>query len=169
MELCLIWAQDRTGAIGKDNSLPWSLPEDLEFFKRTTTGCPLIMGRRTYESLPPKGLPGRQGIVLSRKRPPAPSWAVFTGSFHGALLLAGVAKPARTFVIGGSALFKEALPVADTVFITRIDTEVLNADTFAPHLPDEFMLLSESARLTSRTGLSYQVETWIRRPSLGAK
>ena len=67
MDLCLIWAQDRAGATGRDNKIPWHVPEDMRHFRELTLGCPVIMGRRTWEAIGSKALPGRQNIVLLRE------------------------------------------------------------------------------------------------------
>ena len=127
----LIVARARNGTIGKDNGMPWHLPADLAHFKRTTLGCPVIMGRRTWDSIG-RALPGRRNIVVSR-----------TPGFHapGAEVVASLADAWRAvagaeeaFVIGGAQLYEEALAVADRIYLTDIAGDVAG-DTFFPPLP----------------------------------
>src|SRR5579859_3552843 len=105
MTLSVIVAVAENGVIGKDNRLPWHIPEDLRFFKRTTMGRPVIMGRKTHLSIG-KPLPGRRNIVLSRSGP--------ISSLDAALADAGAGE---CFVIGGASLFAEALPRADRLYL----------------------------------------------------
>ena len=127
----LIVARARNGTIGKDNGMPWHLPADLAHFKRTTLGRPVIMGRRTWESIG-RALPGRRNIVVSR-----------TPGFHapGAEVVASlsdawraVAGAEEAFVIGGAQLYEEALATADRIYLTDIAGDV-PGDTFFPPLP----------------------------------
>lgn len=129
----LIVAVARNGAIGKDNAMPWHLPADLAHFKRTTLGRPVIMGRRTWESLG-RALPGRRNLVVSR----TPAYQA-----PGAEVVASLAEAWRAvegadeaFVIGGARLYAEALPEADRIYLTEIAAEV-EADTFFPALATE--------------------------------
>lgn len=126
--LCLIVARARNGVIGKDNDLPWRLSDDLKHFKATTQGCPIIMGRKTWESLPRRPLPGRDNIVLSRDgQYSAPSARVFTSisaAIETARALARVAGKSEVFVTGGSAVYAAALPFADRLYITEVETEM---------------------------------------------
>jgi dihydrofolate reductase len=129
-ELVLIAAVARNGVIGDGEKMPWHLPEDLAHFRRATQGCPVIMGRRTWDSLPPKfrPLPGRRNIVVTRN----PAWqaegAEAVASPEAAL--ARVTGVARVFVIGGVALFEGALPLADTLMLTEIDRDFEGATRF---------------------------------------
>ena len=131
MKLHLIFARSRNGVIGKDGGLPWHLPEDLAHFKRTTLGCPVVMGRKTWDSLPVKfrPLPGRANVVVTRQ----PDWqdtgALRADSLELAMALCGDAP--NVWVIGGAQLYALALPLAHTAVITEIDT-VLEGDAFAP-------------------------------------
>jgi dihydrofolate reductase len=126
--IALIAAVASNGGIGKNNALLWRLPEDLQFFKRTTMGCPVIMGRKTYESIG-RPLPGRRNIVVTRN----PKWAapgVDTAlSLQAALALAADAD--KAFVIGGEQLYALALPFAQEVVLTEVDRE-FEADAFFP-------------------------------------
>lgn len=147
IKLCLIVARARNGVIGKDNDLPWRLSDDLKHFKATTKGCPVIMGRKTWESLPRRPLPGRDNIVLSRDgQYAAPGARVFTSidaSIEAGRGLAAVASKNEIFVTGGSAIYAAALPYADRLYITEVDTEIDGDATF----PDfDEALFSETER-----------------------
>lgn len=124
----LIWAQAANGVIGRDGALPWHLPEDLAHFRQLTTGATVVMGRRTWESLPPKfrPLPGRRNVVLTRD----PAW-----SADGAEVVHDLdaALTGDVWVIGGAAVYRDALPVADRLAITDVDGEY-GGDVFAPDL-----------------------------------
>ena len=131
MKLHLIFARSRNGVIGKDNTLPWHLPEDLAHFKRTTLGCPVIMGRKTWDSLPPKfrPLPGRANVVVTRQADWQSPGALRADSLEQAMALCGDADNA--WVIGGAQLYALALPLAHTAVVTEIDMDV-EGDAFAP-------------------------------------
>lgn len=133
MKITLIWAQARNRAIGRNGTLPWHLPEDFAHFKAVTRGKAVLMGRGTWESLPRKPLPGRRSLVLSRT----------SGELAGAIVFSSVeavlSDCARTgvdelVVIGGAALYELFLYMADAVWVTDIDVDVRDADTFAPSL-----------------------------------
>ncbi len=131
MNLALIAAVARDGSIGKGNQLLCHLPEDQQHFRRVTLGCPVIMGRKTWESLPARfrPLPGRRNIVVSR----SPHWhadgAEAATSLEAAIARVGVA--AKVFVIGGGELYREALPLADELVLTEIERD-FDGDTCFP-------------------------------------
>lgn len=128
--LTLIVARDRNGAIGRDGDMPWRLPEDLALFKRETDGGAIIMGRRTWESLPRRPLPNRLNIVVSRD----PSVAELVApDIAAAITLARAAGHMRLYGIGGARIYKEMLPIADRLLVTEVDLAVEGADT---HFPD---------------------------------
>ena len=128
--LSLIAAVARNGAIGKDNALLWRLSEDLQFFKRTTMGCPVIMGRKTYDSIG-RPLPGRRNIVITRN----PAWSA-PGIDSAPSLQAALAwldsTVAKAFVIGGAQIYTEALPLVQDIVLTEID-QAFEGDAFFPH------------------------------------
>lgn len=137
MKLGLVWAQARNGVIGKDGVLPWHLPEDLAHFKRTTLGAPVIMGRRTWESLPPRfrPLPGRRNVVITRD----PAWQA-AGADRAASLdeaLALCAGAETVWITGGAEIFRLALPRAHVAVVTEIDADH-EGDVYAPHVGDEW-------------------------------
>src|SRR5690242_5082952 len=119
---------DRNGVIGRDNRLPWRLPDELAHFKRVTLGRPVVMGRRTWESLG-KALPGRKNIVVSRQPGLAAPGAEVVHSLEEAWRAADGAEEAC--VIGGTMLFAETLPAADVIHLTQVEAEV-DGDTWFP-------------------------------------
>jgi dihydrofolate reductase len=137
MTVGLIWAQSTSGVIGRDGTIPWHLPEDLARFKRVTMGHTVVMGRRTWDSLPVRfrPLPGRANIVVTRQAAWQSDGAQVAHNLADALVLARASAAAtgapRVFVIGGGQLFAEALPLADTLLMTEIDAE-LPGDTCFP-------------------------------------
>jgi dihydrofolate reductase len=136
MELALIAAVARDGAIGQANGLLFRLPEDLQHFKRTTLGCPVVMGRKTWDSLPAafRPLPGRRNLVVTRQpalhAPLEAAGAESAGSLDDAL--ARLADAPRVFVIGGGELYAQALPHADALELTEIEADAPQADAFFP-------------------------------------
>ena len=121
--LSLVAAVSRNGVIGHDNHLLWHLPEDLQHFRRVTLGCPVIMGRKTWDSLPDRfrPLPGRTNIVVTRNAPWQATGARVAGSMAQALALAADAQ--KVFVIGGAELYAAALPLVDELVLTEIDRD----------------------------------------------
>jgi dihydrofolate reductase len=133
MKLHMIYARARNGVIGQNNQLPWHLPEDLSHFKRTTLGCPVIMGRKTWDSLPPKfrPLPGRLNVVVTRQTDWQAEGALRAGSVEDAMRLCHEASDA--WVIGGAEIYAQAAPLASTAVVTEIDAD-FEGDAFAPTL-----------------------------------
>ena len=161
--LGLVWAQARGGVIGAHGRLPWHLPEDLRLFRELTTGSTVVMGRRTWDSLPERSrpLPGRRNVVLTTD----PSWTA-----DGAERAAGVAPvlarddAGDLWVIGGGRVYAAFLPHADRVVVTDVDTEV-DGDTWAPALGPGWTRASrtpEAGWATSTTGLRYAVSEYAR-------
>ncbi len=126
----LIVAADEQGGIGRDGGLPWRLPADLRRFKDLTMGKPIVMGRRTWDSIG-RPLPGRRSIVVSRQPGLTVEGADVADSFDGALRVAG--EVPEVCVIGGAEIYRLALPHADVVHLTRVHTTV-EADTWLPRL-----------------------------------
>ena len=141
----MIWAQARGVVIGAGGTMPWHLPEDLKHFKRTTSGSPVVMGRRTWESFPPRfrPLPGRTNIVITRDDSLDLPGAVRARSLPEALELAATeAGPAgTTWVIGGGSIYADAIEVAEQLVVTEIDLQV-DGDTLAPRIPGDFAVTS---------------------------
>ena len=157
----LIAAVARRGAIGKNNALLWSEPADLKHLRLVTMGCPVIMGRKTWDSLPTRfrPLPGRRNIVLTRHAAWRADGAESAASLDAALALAAPAP--KVFVIGGATLYALALPRADELLLTEIDAE-FEADTFFP--PWDRLLFRQTARQhhTTEQGIAYSFVTYTR-------
>jgi dihydrofolate reductase len=153
MKLGLIWAQARNGVIGRGGVLPWHLPEDLAHFKRTTLGAPVIMGRKTWESLPPRfrPLPGRRNIVITRQADWHAPGAERADSVEAAVALCAGADTA--WITGGAEIFRLAEPLADIAVVTEIDADY-EGDTHAPELGPRWTE-TRRERHVSTTGLAY--------------
>lgn len=189
--LGMIWAEARGGAIGRDGTMPWHLPEDLAHFKTTTWGAPVIMGRRTWASLPERfrPLPGRENVVVTRATGFETPGATAVTSLDAAIErtsgsvredyeahLTRLAEdpgttcqdpgawPARAaWIMGGGQLYRAAMSLADELVVTRIELDVPDADTFAPEIGPEWRLADPGTPLVSQTGLGYRFERWLRR------
>ena len=129
LDLALIVAVAKNGVIGRDGGLPWRFPEDLRRFRALTMGHSLIMGRRTWNSLP-RALPGRQNIVVTRKAEFVADGATIAHSLSDAL--GKVSEPPPAFCIGGGELFRDALPRATIAYVTHIDADFDGDATFSP-------------------------------------
>ncbi len=160
MPLNLIFARAANGVIGRDNALPWHLPEDLAHFKRTTLGCPVIMGRKTWDSLPPRfrPLPGRANIVLTRQADWHAEGAVRASSLAEAQSLV---PPGQTaWVMGGADLYAQALPLAHQAVVTEIESD-FEGDAYAPTFGPEWVETARE-RHVSTTGLNFSFATYTR-------
>lgn len=135
--IAFVVAVSKNGVIGRGGKLPWRLSSDLRFFKAITMGKPLVMGRKTWESLPKRPLPGRDNIVISRRRGFVAQGATVVADIEAALTKAEMfAKRARSdeiAVIGGGEIFAALLPRADRIYLTEVDLEV-EGDVFFPKL-----------------------------------
>ncbi|WP_454970287.1 dihydrofolate reductase [Eubacterium sp.] len=130
MAISMIAAVGKNLELGKNNDLIWHFKEDMKFFKETTMGHPVIMGRKTFESLP-KALPGRKNIVISTNPEYKADGAEVVASVEEAIKLAE-AENTEAFVIGGGRIYTEFLPYADNLYLTEIDAECPDADTYFP-------------------------------------
>ncbi len=158
----LVWAQTRDGVIGADGGMPWHVPEDMAHFREVTATHDVIMGRRTWESLPPRfrPLPGRRNIVVSRSEDWSAEGAERAGSLDEALALAA---GDQVWVIGGGMLYAEAIAVADVLEVTQLDLDVAG-DTRAPAVGGWRRSAADPADgwHTSRSGIRYRFETYRR-------
>jgi dihydrofolate reductase len=157
--LSIIVATDRKNGIGIRNTLPWRLPEDLAFFKRTTTGHPVIMGRKTFESIG-RPLPNRRNIVVTRDAGWRTDGAETAHSVEQAIALAG---EEEIFVIGGAQIYREILPHVHRLIVTEIDAD-FECDAFFPAIDPA--LWKETGRETHRSeanSFSYAFVTYERR------
>ena len=175
MEKCIIVAISDNNAIGRDNALLWHISEDLKFFRRMTSGHPVIMGRKTFESIG-RPLPKRTNIVVSRGSE-APEGTLLAASLEGAFSLAEKAvaenaiqaqvegqAPARCFVIGGGQIYAQALELADRLVVTHVHTVIENADTFFPEIDlQRWKVDSRSEMYTDEeTGYSFEFVEYIK-------
>lgn len=151
--LSLIAAVARNGVIGKDNTLPWYLPEDLKRFRALTTGHHIIMGRKTYESIN-RLLPGRTTVIVTRNRDYEVPGALIAASLQQAMELCGDDQEA--FLIGGAELFKDGLRLGDRIYLTEIHAD-FEGDVFMPPLdPAEWREVSREKHDSSQGwGYSY--------------
>ena len=158
MQLHLIFARARNGVIGKDNTLPWHLPEDMAHFKRLTMGCPVIMGRKTWDSLPARfrPLPGRINVVVTRQNGWNEIGAQPSYSLRDALSFCEQFE--HVWVIGGAELYAQALPFANTAVVTEIDAEYAG-DAFAPQFGAQWLETTRESH-TSAGGLQYSFVTY---------
>ena len=143
--ISLIAAVAQNRALGKDGQLLWHLPEDMRYFRETTRGKPVIMGRKTWESLPDvfRPLPGRRNIVISRNPAYDAPGATLAGSLEEAVRLAQ--DDAEVFVIGGAEIYRQALPLAQRLYLTEVAQDFA-ADAFFPELsPSDWTEISRSA------------------------
>ncbi len=168
MRLNLIYARAANGVIGKDNAMPWHLPEDLAHFKRQTQGCPVIMGRKTWDSLPARfrPLPGRLNIVLTRDAATAAQLQA-----EGALALASLEQaiahcaaladpPAELWIMGGAQIYAQALPLAQRVIVTEIAQD-FDGDAHAPELGPEWRETARESHVAA-SGLGYDFASYER-------
>lgn len=161
----LIWAEAQDRVIGRDGVMPWHLPEDLAHFREITIGCPVIMGRKTWESLPEsfRPLPGRTNIVVTRNPDWSSAGALAAASLPDAIERARAVSEA-VWIIGGGELFAQALVVADRIELTEIDAEI-DGDSFAPEIPEDWEVSQRepaSGWLSSSAGLDYRFVSFTR-------
>jgi len=162
MQLNLIFARAANGVIGHHNTLPWHLPEDMAHFKRTTLGCPVIMGRKTWDSLPPKfrPLPDRLNIVVTRQTDWRADGALVAHSITQACALCPPESTA--WVIGGAEVYAQALPLATQAVVTEIDA-VFEGDAFAPEFGPQWREVARESQ-RSNTGLHFSFVTYRQSP-----
>lgn len=143
MIVAMIVAMSRNGVIGKDNAMPWHLPADLAYFKKTTLGKPIVMGRNTFNSIG-RALPGRRNIIVSQSLLEAPAGTEVVRSPQAALAL--VKDEAEVMVMGGGQLYEAFLPVSHRLYLTQIEAE-LEGDTYFPFQASDWQLESDTLRL----------------------
>lgn len=167
MNVGLIWAQTPDGVIGAGNAIPWRLPEDVAHFKATTLGYPVVMGRKTWESLPPRFRPlaGRRNIVVTRD----PQWvaegAERAGSIAEALEFAATSLPEQAapsgtaWVIGGGDIYRAALAHATMLSVTEVDAPV-DGDVYAPAVDASWIVGDDTGWQSSTSGLRYRIRRY---------
>jgi dihydrofolate reductase len=157
----IIVAMDRKNGIGAHNTMPWSLKEDMAHFRRTTTGHPVIMGRKTFDSLP-RLLLNRRHIVISRSMHPRAEVAV-ARSLQEAITLAEADQGSNEyFIIGGGEIYREALPLATRMIVTHIDRDYRCTTTF-PSIESSIWFHVEGPQQTSESGLNFRINHYRRK------
>jgi dihydrofolate reductase len=162
----LIWAEAHHGVIGAGGVMPWHVPEDLAHFKEVTVGSPVVMGRKTWESLPPRfrPLPGRENVVVTRDTAWAADGAVRAGSVDEALAIAGESGPECIWVIGGAQVFSEVIDRAHRLEVTELDLDV-PGDTYAPSIDLTWRLTDADPEVgahVSRAGVGFRFRRYER-------
>jgi dihydrofolate reductase len=168
MQINLIWAQARNRVIGNKGNMPWHLPEDLAHLKRMTLGSPVVMGRKTWDSIPPqfRPLPGRTNVVITRQVDWRADGALPANNLLEALSICEHLSiildpsPEQVWVIGGAQIYDQALPFAKRIVVTEIDSD-FDGDTFAPKLGADWQE-TEREQHTSKTGLAFSFVTYVR-------
>jgi len=160
-QITLVVAMDAQRGIGVDNQLPWHLPEDLAHFKRVTIERPIIMGRKTFDSIG-RPLPKRRNIVVTRNRDWSHEGVEVAGSLEEAISLAGdeFGNNASS-IIGGAQIFSESLPLADRMIVTHIDA-VYRCDTFFPEIDPAVWTVTAREEHTSSDGVAFSFVTYER-------
>ena len=168
----LIWAEAEGGVIGREGGMPWHVPEDLAHFTALTVGAPVVMGRKTWDSLSPRyrPLPGRRNIVVTRRHDWSADGAEVARSVDDALALAAQGDVDRVWVIGGAQLFADAIGRADRLEVTELrhDDDVFDAasgDVIAPVIDSSWRLAATEPAVgwhTSRSGIRYRFLTYSR-------
>jgi len=159
MTISLIVAASTNHVIGVNNQLPWHLPNDLKYFKNLTWAMPVIMGRRTFESMG-KALKGRLNIVITSQKDAVFTDAVTVNSLKDALFVATEGDYKEAFIIGGGQLFNEVLPKADKVYLTRVHT-VIEGDVFFPVLDKDWQLVwTEDHTKDEKHPYDYTFQKW---------
>lgn len=162
MTVSFVVAASTNNAIGKNNQLLWNLPNDMKFFKNTTWAMPVLMGRKTFESLG-KPLQGRLNIIITRQKDWKPDGTSVVHSLEDAIKSASAADYQEAFIIGGGEIFKEAMPIADKIYITRVDAD-LQGDAFFPEInkKDWLMTSEQSFAADDKHAYSYHFQLWER-------
>lgn len=168
MIVSLVVAASENNVIGKDNKLLWRLPNDMAFFKNITWGLPVIMGRKTYESLG-KPLKGRTNIVISRNMPAASidgegSEIIICSSIEEAIKVAGETDAKQCSIIGGGEIYKQSMPIADRIYMTRVQA-IVKGDTYFPEIDENEWKLTASMSFDTdeKHAYAYRFETWERK------
>ncbi|GLC89163.1 dihydrofolate reductase [Lysinibacillus piscis] len=157
--ISLIVAHDEKNVIGYQNGMPWHLPGDLQYFKEKTMGKPIIMGRKTFESIG-KPLPGRRNIIITRNTEYQAEGIETVASLEEALQLAGDVP--EVMIIGGEQIFRLAMELADRLYITKIN-HTFQGDTYFPAYEQNFVLVATEEPVTATAGYTFQYQIFERR------
>jgi dihydrofolate reductase len=165
MIISLIVAASTNNVIGKENKLVWHLPNDTKYFKNTTWGMPVIMGRKTFEALAGEPLPGRFNFVITRNREwvPRSQKARVAAGLEQAIGLAQETDCKECFVIGGGEIYKEAMPLADKIYMTRVHA-VLDGDAYFPVIDEKVWEMTSQLDFPAdeKHAYAYSFQVWER-------
>lgn len=165
MIIAVIFAADLHNAIGKNNQLLWNLPGDLKFFKNTTMGCPVIMGRKTYESMN-RPLPGRRNMIVTRDTDYKVEGVEVYHSIEAAVEACRKTQPAyeKIFIIGGAEIFKQSFHMTDEIYRTVVK-EVFDGDTFVPPINEQEFKMDweECHEADEKNKFAYCFQKWLRK------
>lgn len=163
MTISLVVAAAENNAIGKDNQLLWHLPNDLKFFKNTTWGMAVVMGRKTFEAVN-KPLPGRINIVITRQADWEAEGTITATDLNDALQKAKATNCNEIFVIGGGEIYKQSMEIADKILITRVHA-TLDGDTFFPEIDESKWQLkaNQDFEADEKHKYAYSFQTWVRK------
>jgi dihydrofolate reductase len=163
MTITIIVAASTNNAIGNNNALLWHLPNDLKFFKNTTWAMPIVMGRKTFESMGNKPLPGRINIIITRNINYTAEGILLVHSLQAAIEIAKKNNYNEIFIAGGGEIYKEALLVADKILLTKVEA-IIEGDTFFEIPKNDWILAESQQNLANEKHLyNYDFETWIRK------
>jgi dihydrofolate reductase len=166
MIISLIVAASENNVIGKNNQLLWRLPNDTKFFKNTTWGMPVIMGRKTFESLKNEPLPGRFNIVITRQKDwkPDNAKAQVASTLQSAIELAEQTDCKEVFVIGGGQIYAESISTADKIYMTRVHT-VVDGDAYFPVINESEWKLDSNTDFPAdeKNQYAYSFQLWVRK------
>jgi len=143
MTISIIVAISENNAIGKNGKIPWHLPNDLQHFKQTTLGSHIIMGRKTYESIG-KPLPGRTNVVVTKQRNLKIKGCEVVNSLDAALAISRLANQKEVFIIGGASIYETMLSDAEKLYITQVNINIDDADTFFPEYDSQMWIEAKS-------------------------
>ena len=163
MIISLVVAAAKNNGIGKDGKMPWHLPNDMKHFKNVTWGLPVIMGRKTYESLG-KPLPGRTNIIITRQQYQAAEGVFVVHDIKEAMAAAAETDAKEAFVIGGGEIYRQTLPVTQRIYLTRVHTTI-EGDTYFPEISEsEWNLLSQlDFTADEKHAYAYSFQVWQRK------
>jgi dihydrofolate reductase len=169
MIISLIVAASTNNVIGKDNKLLWHLPNDMKFFRNTTWGMPVIMGRKTYDALAGEPLPGRFNFVITRSRDwdPRNEKVKVADNLAAAVAAAGETDAKEVFVIGGGEIYLQSMPIADKIYMTRVHT-VLEGDTCFPAIDEGQWQLTSNLDfpVDEKHAYAYSFQVWKRKKTI---
>ncbi|MFY7839631.1 MAG: dihydrofolate reductase [Lacibacter sp.] len=167
MLISLIVAASSNNAIGKDNQLLWHLPTDLKFFKNTTWALPVIMGRKTFDSVGGKPLQGRTNIIISRQQGLTSGYdnVWFASSLEDAIAQAKKLETKEIMIAGGANIYKQALPIANRIYLTRVHANIEAADAFFPSFDVNEWNLSKNSDFNAdeKHAYSFSIQEWDRK------